>query len=110
MQTPHNGDRSRGSGAVIWCVHRDASCRRLPDHTVRLSNSWIIMNPGGPPTPDKPGISVVDYQSGDTLTTEEVTGSNPVRPTTFFESLSSAESLNGSQPAAVLPNKRWSQD
>src|SRR6476619_7719027 len=27
--------------------------------TVRLSNSWIIMNPGGPPTPDKPGISVV---------------------------------------------------
>jgi catechol 2,3-dioxygenase-like lactoylglutathione lyase family enzyme len=33
---------------------------------VKLSNSWIIMNPGGPPTPDKPGISVVDYQSGDT--------------------------------------------
>ncbi len=31
-QTPHNGDRSRGSGAVIWCVHRDASCRRLPGH------------------------------------------------------------------------------
>jgi catechol 2,3-dioxygenase-like lactoylglutathione lyase family enzyme len=34
--------------------------------TVRLANSWIIMNPGGPPTPDKPGISVVDYQPGDT--------------------------------------------
>src|SRR6476660_8043744 len=34
--------------------------------TVRLSNSWIIMNPGGPPTPDKPGISVVDYEPGDT--------------------------------------------
>jgi catechol 2,3-dioxygenase-like lactoylglutathione lyase family enzyme len=34
--------------------------------TVRLSNSWIIMNPGGPPTPDKPGIWVVDYQPGDT--------------------------------------------
>jgi catechol 2,3-dioxygenase-like lactoylglutathione lyase family enzyme len=33
---------------------------------VRLSNSWIIMNPGGPPTPDKPGITVVDYQPGDT--------------------------------------------
>jgi catechol 2,3-dioxygenase-like lactoylglutathione lyase family enzyme len=32
---------------------------------VKLSNSWIIMNPGGPPTPDKPGISVVDYQPGD---------------------------------------------
>jgi hypothetical protein len=24
------------------------------------------MNPGGPPTPGKPGISVVDYQPGDT--------------------------------------------
>src|SRR5918992_3376497 len=33
---------------------------------VKLSNSWIIMNPGGPPTPDKPDISVVDYQSGNT--------------------------------------------
>jgi catechol 2,3-dioxygenase-like lactoylglutathione lyase family enzyme len=33
---------------------------------VRLSNSWVLMNPGGPPTPDKPGISVVDYQPGDT--------------------------------------------
>jgi catechol 2,3-dioxygenase-like lactoylglutathione lyase family enzyme len=33
---------------------------------VRLSNSWILMNPGGPPTSDKPGISVVDYQPGDT--------------------------------------------
>jgi hypothetical protein len=31
-QTPHNGDRSRASGAVLWCVHRDASCRRLPGH------------------------------------------------------------------------------
>ncbi|MEV0716371.1 VOC family protein [Asanoa sp. NPDC050611] len=33
---------------------------------VRLSNSWIIMNPGGPPTPDKPGISVVDYEPNNT--------------------------------------------
>ena len=33
---------------------------------VRLSNSWILMNPGGPPTPDKPGISVVNYEPGDT--------------------------------------------
>ena len=33
---------------------------------VRLSNSWIIMNPGGSPTPDKPGISVVEYLPGDT--------------------------------------------
>ena len=34
--------------------------------TIRLANSWIIMNPGGPPTPDKPGISVVDYMPGNT--------------------------------------------
>ncbi|KAB8157895.1 VOC family protein [Streptomyces sp. 3MP-14] len=27
--------------------------------TVRLANSWIIMNPGGGPTPDKPGITLV---------------------------------------------------
>jgi len=33
---------------------------------VRLSNSWIIMNPGGPPTPDKPDISVVDYEPDNT--------------------------------------------
>jgi catechol 2,3-dioxygenase-like lactoylglutathione lyase family enzyme len=29
---------------------------------VKLANSWVIMNPGGPPTPDKPDISVVDYE------------------------------------------------
>src|SRR5436309_10605491 len=34
--------------------------------TVKLANSWILMNPGGPPTPDKPGISVVGYRPGDT--------------------------------------------
>jgi catechol 2,3-dioxygenase-like lactoylglutathione lyase family enzyme len=40
----------------------------LPENPciVSLANSWIIMNPGGPPTPDKPGISVVDYEPGDT--------------------------------------------
>ena len=32
---------------------------------VKLANSWIIMNPGGPPTPDKPDINVVDYEPGD---------------------------------------------
>jgi hypothetical protein len=41
--------------------------------------------------------------------TEEVTGSNPVRPTPFFENLSSAGIPNGSQAPAVLSNKRWSQ-
>ena len=31
-----------------------------------LANSWILMNPGGPPTPDKPDITVVDYEPGPT--------------------------------------------
>jgi catechol 2,3-dioxygenase-like lactoylglutathione lyase family enzyme len=34
---------------------------------VRLSNSWLIMNPGGGPTPDKPGIDVVPYDNTDTV-------------------------------------------
>src|SRR5215216_1608323 len=29
---------------------------------VKLANGWIIMNPGGGPTPDKPGISVVPHE------------------------------------------------
>ena len=33
---------------------------------IKLSNSWLIMNPGGGPTPDKPDISVVNYEQGDT--------------------------------------------
>ena len=36
---------------------------------VKLSNSWVIMNPGGGPTPDKPDISVVDYEFDNTLST-----------------------------------------
>jgi hypothetical protein len=34
---------------------------------VKLSNTWVIMNPGGGPTPDKPDISVVDYERGNTV-------------------------------------------
>jgi catechol 2,3-dioxygenase-like lactoylglutathione lyase family enzyme len=34
---------------------------------VKLANSWVIMNPGGGPTPDKPDISVVDYEPGSTV-------------------------------------------
>jgi hypothetical protein len=41
--------------------------------------------------------------------TEEVTGSNPVRPTPFFEIVSTGESLNESQPPAVLRLNRWSE-
>jgi catechol 2,3-dioxygenase-like lactoylglutathione lyase family enzyme len=34
---------------------------------VKLANSWLLMNPGGPPTPDKPDISVVNYEPGNTV-------------------------------------------
>ena len=34
---------------------------------IKLANSWLIMNPGGPPTPDKPDISVVNYEPGNTV-------------------------------------------
>ena len=33
---------------------------------VRLANSWLIMNPGGGPTPDKPGIDLVPHPNDDT--------------------------------------------
>lgn len=34
---------------------------------VGLANSWVIINPGGGPTPDKPDISVVNDEPGDTV-------------------------------------------
>jgi catechol 2,3-dioxygenase-like lactoylglutathione lyase family enzyme len=34
---------------------------------IKLSNSWLIMNPGGGPTPDKPNISIVNYEPGNTV-------------------------------------------
>ncbi|UED87268.1 VOC family protein [Streptomyces profundus] len=34
--------------------------------TVRLANTWIIMNPCGGPTPDKPGISLAAPTDPDT--------------------------------------------
>jgi Glyoxalase/Bleomycin resistance protein/Dioxygenase superfamily len=34
---------------------------------IKLANSWLIMNPGGGPTPDKPDISVVNHDAGDTV-------------------------------------------
>ena len=36
---------------------------------VKLAISWVIMNPGGGPTPDKPVISVVDHEPGNTVST-----------------------------------------
>ncbi|RKN40109.1 VOC family protein [Streptomyces hoynatensis] len=35
--------------------------------TVRLANSWIIMNPGGGPTPDKPGVTLRPPEEPDTV-------------------------------------------
>lgn len=34
---------------------------------VRLANSWLIMNPGGGPTPDKPGVTIVEHEPSDTV-------------------------------------------
>jgi catechol 2,3-dioxygenase-like lactoylglutathione lyase family enzyme len=34
---------------------------------VKLANSWVLMNPGGPATPDKPDILVVNYEPGNTV-------------------------------------------
>ncbi len=36
---------------------------------VKLSNLWVIMNPGGGPTLDKPDISLVDYTFDNTVST-----------------------------------------
>jgi len=33
--------------------------------TVRIANTWIIMNPGGGPTPDKPDVVLTAPQPGD---------------------------------------------
>src|SRR5205823_7234764 len=34
---------------------------------IKLSNSWLIMNPGGGPTPDKPNIAVANYEPANTV-------------------------------------------
>src|SRR3954465_13893527 len=34
---------------------------------IRLANSWVILNPGGGPTPDKPDISLVNYEPRSTV-------------------------------------------
>jgi hypothetical protein len=52
-----------------------------------------------------PGLKVPERHCD----TGEVTGSNPVRPTIFFEILYSSESQNESQPPAVLSLNSWSE-
>ncbi|MWA01541.1 VOC family protein [Actinomadura sp. LD22] len=37
--------------------------------TVKVANSWIIMNPGGGPTPDKPDIVLAPPSPGDPVST-----------------------------------------
>ncbi|MGP3942758.1 MULTISPECIES: VOC family protein [Streptomyces] len=34
---------------------------------VQVANSWIIMNPGGGPTPDKPEVTLVPPEGGNTV-------------------------------------------
>jgi len=34
---------------------------------VRLANGWVIMNPGGPPTPDKPEVELVPYEASNAV-------------------------------------------
>jgi len=34
---------------------------------VRVANSWMIMNPGGGPTPDKPDITLTVPEPGDPI-------------------------------------------
>lgn len=36
---------------------------------VKVANSWIILNPGGGPTPDKPGITLTPHEPGDPVST-----------------------------------------
>jgi catechol 2,3-dioxygenase-like lactoylglutathione lyase family enzyme len=36
---------------------------------VKLANAWIIMNPGGPPTPDKPDVTLVPNEATDRVST-----------------------------------------
>lgn len=36
---------------------------------VKLANSWIIMNPGGGPTPDKPEVTLEPPTDGQTVST-----------------------------------------
>jgi hypothetical protein len=38
-------------------------------------DSWVIMNPGGGPTPDKPDISVVDHEFDNTVRRRQVSKS-----------------------------------
>jgi catechol 2,3-dioxygenase-like lactoylglutathione lyase family enzyme len=36
---------------------------------VKLANGWVIMNPGGPGTPDKPDIHMVPYEPSNQVST-----------------------------------------
>lgn len=35
--------------------------------TVKVANTWIIMNPGGGPTPDKPGVTLAPPEKAETV-------------------------------------------
>ena len=95
--------RYRCSLAEMSVSHFDSHClaswRPLGTHRAIVPAARAHARPC--PDPPSHGSTVPD--------TEEVTSSNLVRPTAFFENLSSSESLKGSQPPAVLLLNRWSE-
>ena len=83
--------------AVEWPSGEATACKAVHTGSIPVSTSSFLA-PGA--------ISSAGERFPDT---EEVTGSNPVRPTAFFEILSSDDSPNGSQPPAVLALRCWSE-
>jgi Family of unknown function (DUF5996) len=47
----------------------DLACTRFSGRTaiVKVANSWVIMNPGGGPTSDKPDITLTAPEPGDPI-------------------------------------------
>lgn len=62
------GDVAR-SGRFYSDVLGGTVTRESGPTVVRLSNAWIIMNPGGGPTPDKPGVVLRPPEPGDPVST-----------------------------------------
>ena len=56
---PHGPERRKSRAFYSEVLGGDVVLEENPC-MIKLSNSWLIMNPGGGPTPDKPDISVVN--------------------------------------------------
>jgi hypothetical protein len=87
-------------------ARNESQLNQPPSDSARRSQNV----PAGQELPVRLSPTVTDCRNAlDFPDTEEVTGSNPVRPTTFFEIVSSGESHNESQPPAVLSLRCWSE-